>query len=418
MPNIGPTEIVRALLTMLFLCTLWAMFVAWAWLIWRLLTGQSILPERCVVSRRQPPWGAGTVLFILLPLIATQVDTSWWTGKAKAPPPEVAKEKDMGSVAVPGKTQPTPHSAPAEKVSGVDVGPKDVSRAKVPGDEKKVPVSKTMLVNAVVEIVMLIVVLVVARLTCGARLRDFGLSFDGWWRQATVGVVATLIAAPAVNGIQFLATRIWAPQAHPVQEMILREFSAGVGGLAVVTAVILAPIFEELVFRGLLQSWLVALLRRRTGPLPSPALEGTPFTVTPEPYTSGEIWEAEDGSFSPALTSKYPAPTQPSGPAWLAIVLTSLVFAYVHASQWPAPIPLFVLALVIGKVYERTGSLIAAIFMHATFNGLSMLLLFLALASGGKLKPDEVIGKPLEASKAVKMVKQRLMATSGPAGLR
>ena len=49
---------------------------------------------------------------------------------------------------------------------------------------------------------MLILIPLVARLTCGARLRDFGLSFDGWWRQAAVGVVATLIAAPPVNAIQ------------------------------------------------------------------------------------------------------------------------------------------------------------------------------------------------------------------------
>ena len=74
---------------------------------------------------------------------------------------------------------------------------------------------------------MLILVPFVARLTCGARLRDFGLSFDGWWRQAAVGVVATLIAAPPVNAIQFLATKIWTPQPHPVQEMMLKEFSVG-----------------------------------------------------------------------------------------------------------------------------------------------------------------------------------------------
>ena len=87
-------------------------------------------------------------------------------------------------------------------------------------------------------------------------------------------------------------------------------------------------------------------------------------------------------------------------------MLTSLLFASVHAPQWPAPIALFVLALVIGTVYYRTGSLIAAIFMHATFNGLSTLVLFLALFSGEKLEPDKVIGqRPSEQMHAVKMEK-------------
>ena len=40
---------------------------------------------------------------------------------------------------------------------------------------------------------------------------------------------------------------------------------------------------------------------------------------------------------------------------------------------------LFVLAVVIGTVYYRTGSLIAVIFMHATFNGISTLMMIFAL---------------------------------------
>ena len=67
------------------------------------------------------------------------------------------------------------------------------------------------------------------------------------------------------------------------------------------------------------------------------------------------------------------------------IVITSLLFASVHAAQWPAPIALFALALVIGTVYHRTGSLIAAIFMHATFNGLSTLALFIELVNRANL---------------------------------
>ena len=66
--------------------------------------------------------------------------------------------------------------------------------------------------------------------------------------------------------------------------------------------------------------------------------------------------------------------TRPKSPFQLAGDHPDVSFVRgVHAPQWPAPIALFVLSLVIGTVYHRTGSLIAAIFMHATFNGLSTL---------------------------------------------
>ena len=420
MPTIALTEILRVLLTMSFLCILWSMFVAWAWMIWRLFTGQSILPENSMVNRRQPPWGAGTVLFVFLPLLATQVDISQWTGKADPPAREVVHEKVASTVTVAGKDHPPGVSAPAAAGSEVELAVEGAKAAKLPGAEKRVRLSRTMLLNAVVEIFMLILVTLVARLTCGARLRDFGLSLDGCRRQAALGVVATLIAAPAINGIQFLATKIWAPQPHPVQEMILREFSPAVGVLAVLTAVVLAPIFEELVFRGLLQSWLVVLLRRHTDPLPDPPMEATPFTANFDPYFAGEFSVAKplDGPYLPTLKTEDPDLARSRALAWVAIVLTSLVFAFVHAPQWPAPIPLFVLALVIGKVYQRTGSLIAAVFMHATFNGLSMILLFLALVSGVKVEPDEVIGRPIGPPPTVKIEKQRLMAVSASARLR
>ena len=65
-----------------------------------------------------------------------------------------------------------------------------------------------------------------------------------------------------------------------------------------------------------------------------------------------------------------------------AIIITSAVFASLHAGQWPAPIPIFILALGLGFIYHRTGSLIATICMHAVFNGSSTLMLFFALVAG------------------------------------
>src|SRR5205814_3907184 len=89
--------------------------------------------------------------------------------------------------------------------------------------------------------------------------------------------------------------------------------------------------------------------------------------------------EAGDSGDPPREVVLAPSPRRSRFLTGVAIVLTSLFFAAVHAAQWPAPIALFVLALAIGTVYERTGSLIAAVCMHAVFNGISTLGLFFAV---------------------------------------
>jgi membrane protease YdiL (CAAX protease family) len=81
-------------------------------------------------------------------------------------------------------------------------------------------------------------------------------------------------------------------------------------------AVVVAPVAEELFFRGLVQTLLVGVLRNR----------------------------------------------------WLAIALGAIVFGAVHYSQVHAVGALVLLGLLIGYAYERTGSLIPPIAIHAAFN--------------------------------------------------
>ena len=60
------------------------------------------------------------------------------------------------------------------------------------------------------------------------------------------------------------------------------------------------------------------------------------------------------------------------GRPWLSVILTSVLFATVHENytHWPA---LFVLSLAIGYAYEKSGSLWQPLFMHAMFNGMSVM---------------------------------------------
>lgn len=104
---------------------------------------------------------------------------------------------------------------------------------------------------------------------------------------------------------------------HPTIQA-LHEHTLPVGLIITlwVGAVVLAPAAEELFFRGLLQTFLVSVVRSR----------------------------------------------------WLAIGLTSLAFGAVHFQQPHAIGALAVLALFIGYAYERTGSLLPPIAIHAAFN--------------------------------------------------
>jgi membrane protease YdiL (CAAX protease family) len=87
--------------------------------------------------------------------------------------------------------------------------------------------------------------------------------------------------------------------------------------LAVFEAVILAPLAEEVFFRGLVQSF-----------------------------------------FRRALHSPR-----------LAILLASVIFAVMHYNNEPQALPsLFALALALGYNYERTGRLTGPILIHAIFN--------------------------------------------------
>ncbi len=104
---------------------------------------------------------------------------------------------------------------------------------------------------------------------------------------------------------------------HPTIEA-LHDAGAPPGAKVVLWlgAAVIAPIAEEVFFRGLLQTFLVNVLRSR----------------------------------------------------WIAIAVASLAFAGVHVSQAYAIPALALLAVLIGYVYERTGSLLPPIVLHAVFN--------------------------------------------------
>jgi len=150
-------------------------------------------------------------------------------------------------------------------------------------------------------------------------LRDLGLSL-------VAAILCTAIASTAglaVNQLLVLLDRAPEPVVHQTLQRLQEEYSAQLLVNVIISAVILAPIIEELIFRGVLQTCLLNLLGHRR---------------------------------------------------WLTIVTTSAAFSLTHwwVVSWQGLIPLFVVGLVLGYVYERTGSLLAAALTHAGFNSINI----------------------------------------------
>ena len=116
--------------------------------------------------------------------------------------------------------------------------------------------------------------------------------------------------------------------------------------LIVVVAVLVAPVLEEMLFRGLVQTTIRSLLEQWHG-LPARGR-----------------FHGQDGhaTFTPSTRLRI----------WLAIVISSVFFALMHANagHWPA---LFVLGVCMGYAYEKSGSLLRSIFIHSLFNATTII---------------------------------------------
>jgi len=120
--------------------------------------------------------------------------------------------------------------------------------------------------------------------------------------------------------------------------------------LLVVTAVIGAPLMEELLFRGIIQTYLIRFFGGTVGPMKPTSLYGT-----------DEVWA------NPA-----------AGYRWLGILITGVLFATTHA-DWQHQPALLVLGVCLGYIYERRRNLLIPILVHGLFN----LIPVLGVLAGG-----------------------------------
>jgi len=169
---------------------------------------------------------------------------------------------------------------------------------------------------------------------------------------------------------------------HPLTQLILAG-DASDRILFVLSGSVVAPVLEEVLFRGLLVPWC---LQRGYRPwivwafamLSAFAASGNPNAVSqfgPLLFVAllglCLIGIAQLRSVMPRF------PVRSAASIWS----TAALFASFHSAVWPTPIPLFVLGLGLGWLSLRTRSVVPAIVCHALFNMTSMVHLLRGAAA-------------------------------------
>lgn len=199
-------------------------------------------------------------------------------------------------------------------------------------------------------------------------LLHLGVSGSQFFRGVGMGLIGSLIAVPwtflAAQATPFLWH--WLHFEHPKEHDLLRVLGESTSPIVrivlILSAVLVAPFFEELIFRGHLQTLIsngISRLKQWRSRTPMP--QG--FEVI---LPGGEIGKV----LLPPVRPPYLPPT--GAIRWVSVIITSALFALVHP-QWMQP-PIFILAICLGYAYERTGNLWTNITMHAMFNTTSTVL--------------------------------------------
>jgi hypothetical protein len=162
-------------------------------------------------------------------------------------------------------------------------------------------------------------------------LQDLGLRIDYLFKNILAGVVGYIVFFPLLVVVTLTVAFLtglfkFQPLPHPMLETLVEGKNPLILSLIIFLAVFVAPLVEELFFRG----FMYKVLRNRIG-------------------------------------------------IGRGILLTSAIFAFLHANII-AFLPIFGLALMLNYLYEKTGSLVSSITLHSLHNTAVVIILLLGKA--------------------------------------
>jgi membrane protease YdiL (CAAX protease family) len=232
-------------------------------------------------------------------------------------------------------------------------------------------------------------ILGVLALAHGTLPAALGLTRDRLGRNVKLGVATALVLTPTVIGLH--QTIVWvytnwlhfAVQDHPLGKLGQLQLAPVEMALWLFVPIVAAPVTEELMFRGVFQPW--------AGKTAWGGLAGFGLAALLAVGSRGDRIDAavrdarEHGwgvapnvldAFFPLLFVLALVPVliivkRRGGRAGQAVLGTSVLFAMVHSGVWPSPIALLLLALGLGWLKERTGSLVGPIIVHSLFNAVN-----------------------------------------------
>jgi membrane protease YdiL (CAAX protease family) len=213
-------------------------------------------------------------------------------------------------------------------------GPLAASQLPAPDAGIPLPTPQQLYAHAAGQVAAAAVLLYLGVLRIHGGLKGWGLAGLSFGKQLLPAAVTYVAVWPVCAGLLHV-TRVlilWVvpdytlPAHGTIRTLYAEDVAAQVKIVTVISAVILAPVVEELLFRGLLQS---ALARRLRSP-------------------------------------------------WWGVLLSAVAFGVFHHPVSDTILTLTFFGVVLGYAYARTRSLILVILLHAVFNGKTILWIFLS----------------------------------------
>jgi membrane protease YdiL (CAAX protease family) len=203
-----------------------------------------------------------------------------------------------------------------------------------PPSPEALPTPQGVGANAAGQIAAILVMVVLGRARFACGLPGWGLQAARWARRLLAAVGVYIVAWPWCEGVLSLTIqgiRWFYPDYAPPEHNAIRLLQSAneplwLYALTIFSALVLAPIVEELFFRGLLLPAVAKWLR------------------------------------SP----------------WKAVLISGLAFGAFHFSVAHTIPALTLFGIVLGYCYAKTGSLVLVMFLHAVFNGRTLLWLMLS----------------------------------------
>jgi membrane protease YdiL (CAAX protease family) len=389
-------QLVQHLLVVLAVAVIPVSVGLWILQLVRLVRGRPLLEA---VPRRAVPWSLVDLLMIGLTGLVVLALSQWWSRRQFDLPPDGWELTELN---------------PHQQINVV-------------------------LFFAVSSLFTWVAALMICHWRAGATAADLGWDRPHWRHDVALGAATFTMLIVPVLLIHYLLQRLMPiDDSHPFVDLILENPRLEYLLPIALVALLAAPVVEEYFFRVLLQGWLERLTAALETPAEltdptSPAIsaptadeiepqqesrmddvtEGVPLENAAEriviqhgraanggetsvnddnPYRSPADRERQgpesraddpaghpDGVAAEATRPRNGLPQQPTL-RWLAIGISSLFFALAHFGQGPAPISLFVLALGLGYLYQRTHRVLPGMVVHFLVNLTAVTQLALTVA--------------------------------------